>query len=656
MSLTALRELPLLAPLSDTELDMLRGQYAWAWYQPGEVVVRQGQAGGDFCILAEGSADVMLEGDIVTRLQTLQAGDFFGELPALTGEPAPATVIAREVTSLLRLTREGLLLLLEHNSRLNRTIIATLATRAREAGARLHRTRLRERTLADHLSRQSARAYPEWVGAGPWSQRVRAAIARAAKTLQPVIFVGEAGTGKELAAARTHYNSARGEGPFIVVDGSHWSDRQWTEGLRMAAHGTLLLKHAHLAPPEAAAAVRQILPAAAGSRRSELPGAVPRLLATAGPAEEREPSAVEAAVLDVGFAVPVPPLRERREDIPALVRHFVRKHGHLPAGEATLDPVSGDALRKLELYPFLAGNVRELERVVHEAGLLAAGAAIGSEHLRLRGPARSARSARPTVGLALGGGVVRGTAHIGVIRALREAGVEIDFIAGTSSGSLIGALYAGGLGWEQLAALTAQSGWMALAEPAWPAGGFLTSRRMRAFLDRQIGPVRFDQLRLPFAAVAGDAGAGQEVIIREGPVADAVRASTAIPGIFKAVELDGRYLVDGVVVNNVPASVVRAMGADLVIAVDVTQYSFAPGPPRSAGEAVMRAFDIMARKTVAASLEWADVVIRPSISGLNGFSTRSAPEFVRRGYEAARAALPAVTARLEELRREWAEG
>ncbi|HEY3367688.1 MAG TPA: patatin-like phospholipase family protein [Symbiobacteriaceae bacterium] len=654
MTLAALRELPLLAPLSDSELDMLHGQYDWAWYQPGEVMVRQGQAAGDFCIVAEGAVELLLEGDMPTRLNLLGPGDFFGELPALTGEPAPATAVAREVTSLLRLSHEGLLLLLERNSQLNRAIIAALSARAKEAGARLQRAKLRERTFADHLTRQSARAYPEWVGSGPWSQRVRAAIARAGRSIQPVIFVGEPGTGKELAAARAHYNSERKDGPFMVLDATHWSDQHWAECLRMAAHGTLLLKHAHLAPPEAAGPVRAVMPSVAGDRPGRLPGNVPRVLATAGSAEEREPSDVEAVLLDEGFAVPVPPLRERREDVPALVRHFIRKHGHLPAGARALEPVSPDALRKLELYPFLAGNVRELERVVSQASLLAAGSTIAAEHLRLK--RQFSRTGRPTVGLALGGGVIRGAAHIGVIRALEEASIPVDFLAGTSSGSLVGALWAGGLDWTRIEALISQTGWLDIAEPAWPAGGFLTSRRMRGFLERQIGQVRFDRLRVPFAAVAADAGAGHEVILRDGFVADAVRASTAIPGIFKAVELDGRYLVDGVVVNNVPASVVRAMGADLVIAVDITQYSFSPGPIRSIGEAISRAFDIMARQTVTASLEWADVVIRPQVSGLNGFSTRSAPEFVRRGYAAGREAVPGILARLDQLRQEMAEG
>ncbi|HWI64397.1 MAG TPA: patatin-like phospholipase family protein, partial [Symbiobacteriaceae bacterium] len=344
-----------------------------------------------------------------------------------------------------------------------------------------------------------------------------------------------------------------------------------------------------------------------------------------------------------------PALRDRLEDLPALIRHFVRKFSH-GAAESGQAPISPEAMRRLASFPFARGNVRELERVVQEAALLAAGGTIGSEHLRLNRPEHPL--GRPRVGLVLGGGVVRGTAHVGVIRAFEEEGIPIDCLVGTSSGSLVGALYAGGLDWRELAEIARNLSWFDMAEPVWPRGGFVTNRRMRRFLDSHIGPVTFDKLRIPFAAVAADANTGQEVVLKEGRVADAVRGSTAIPGLFRPVEVGGRLLVDGVVVNNVPAGVARAMGADLVVAVDVTEYGFSAGAPRSVAEAVMRAFDIMTRQTITTSLEWADVVIRPQISGLNSFSPRSAGEYMRRGYAAAREQVTEIRLRLEELRRE----
>lgn len=650
MSLAALRELPLLSAISDAELDRLDGHTRWLWHQPGETVVRQGQEGVDFYILVRGQVEVLLEGESPTRLALLGPGEFFGELTLMGGGPAPATVVAREVTSLLQIDAGGMALLVEQNGRLAAQIIAELARREREAWTRLQRVKLRERTLADHIARQSERTHPEWVGTGAWSQRVRAAIARGCRTGEPVVFVGEPGSGKELAAARTHYNGARKEGPFITFDCASWSASGWLEAVRMASHGSLLLKHADEAPAEAAGYVADQLPTRAGEGRGRLPGRVPRIMATASDVAERDPSALEEVLLREGFAVFIPPLRERREDLAALVRYFIRKYGHRTGGGPDYQPVSAEALRRLASHPFQTGNVRELERVIQEAVLLAGGGPIGAEHLRLDrvGPAAE----RPRIGLALGGGAVRGAAHIGVIRALHEEAIPIDCIAGTSAGALVGSLYAGGLEWQELQEAAVGLGWLSVAEPAWPRGGFLTNRRMRRFLDQQMGPVTFDDLRLPFVAVAADANTGAEVVLREGRVADAVRASTAIPGIIKPVELDGRLLVDGGVVTNVPAGVARSLGADVVIAVDVTAYGFSQGAPRSSAEAMMRAIDIMSRQTVMASLEWADVVIRPQLSGLHSYSAKGTAEFLRRGYAAAREAMPAIKARIEEVGRD----
>jgi predicted acylesterase/phospholipase RssA/CRP-like cAMP-binding protein len=644
-----LRELPLLAGVSGPELERLADHCRWTWHQPGECIVKQGQVSSEFCIVVRGQVEVLLEGDAPTRLHLLGPGAFFGELAALTGVPAPASVMAVEMTSLVRMEGDAVADLLACGGELARALVTALSAQVAEAGARLHRTRRRERSLSDHIARQGARTHTEWIGTGAWSQRVRAAIARGSRTDEPVLFVGETGTGKELAAARMHYNSGRKDGPFIVMDGPSFTPSGWEEALRLAAHGTLLIRRADEMGPEAAEAVLSVLPGRAGSGRGRLPSRIPRMFATAAEAGEREPSWLEEAIMAEGFAVPIPPLRERLEDIPALTRHFVRKYvrGAEVVGEA---PISPEAMRRLASFPFALGNVRELERTIQQATLLAGGGTIEPQHLRLDRP-RSALG-RPRVGLVLGGGVVRGTAHVGVIRALEEAGVPIDCVVGTSSGSLIGALYAGGLTWREMQELARNLSWFDMAEPAWPRGGFVTNKRMRRFLDAQIGPVDFSELKLPFAAVAADANTGQELVLRDGRVADAVRGSTAIPGIFKPVPFDGRLLVDGVVVNNVPAGAARALGADLVIAVDVTEYGFSSGAPRSIPEAMMRAFDIMARQTITASLEWADVVIRPQISGLNSFSTKSAAEYMRRGYAAARELAGEIRLRLEELSRE----
>ncbi|HYG59400.1 MAG TPA: cyclic nucleotide-binding domain-containing protein, partial [Symbiobacteriaceae bacterium] len=143
MTLADLRALPLLAGLNDMDLARLRTHLAWSWHQPGERLLEPGQLCTDFFIIAGGQVEIVLPGEIATRLALLGPGDFFGERAALTGEPAPTAAVALEVTTTLRLTAEGFLLLLEAGGEPVRRIIAGLSARAGEAAERLHRTRLR---------------------------------------------------------------------------------------------------------------------------------------------------------------------------------------------------------------------------------------------------------------------------------------------------------------------------------------------------------------------------------------------------------------------------------------------------------------------------------------------------------------------------------
>jgi len=179
----------------------------------------------------------------------------------------------------------------------------------------------------------------------------------------------------------------------------------------------------------------------------------------------------------------------------------------------------------------------------------------------------------PKVGLALGGGYARGLAHIGVLEVLEREGIPIDFIAGTSIGALIGALYAR----EKEAALikkqTTGLDWVGLAsliDPVVPKSGLITGKRVTNLLKRFMGDITFKELDIPLACVATDIISGDEIVIDEGSVLEAIRASISIPVIFTVVKKDGRFLVDGGLVNNVPVSVARKMGANYVIAVDVT--------------------------------------------------------------------------------------
>ncbi len=178
----------------------------------------------------------------------------------------------------------------------------------------------------------------------------------------------------------------------------------------------------------------------------------------------------------------------------------------------------------------------------------------------------------PRIGVALGSGASRGLAHIGVMRALEEAGVEVSCIAGTSMGAFVGSVYASG----NLARLEADFSafdWRSIAallDPVFPRSGLIDGRKIGAFLERYISGRRLEDLPLKFCAVATELLSGAEIVIDSGHVTDAVRASIAVPGLLTPLALGGRILLDGGLVNPVPVSVVRAMGADLVIAVDVS--------------------------------------------------------------------------------------
>ena len=179
---------------------------------------------------------------------------------------------------------------------------------------------------------------------------------------------------------------------------------------------------------------------------------------------------------------------------------------------------------------------------------------------------------RMKIGYALGGGAARGLSHIGVLKVLHDRGISPDIIAGTSIGALIGALYAGGLEPNEIEQLVLGLDWkklLYLMDMTLPLNGLLQGKRVVSLLKSILGDTTFTQLRCDFASVATDIVSGEQVVLREGSLIEAVRASISIPGIFTPVALKGRYLVDGGLVNTVPVSICREMGAEYVIGVNV---------------------------------------------------------------------------------------
>jgi len=173
---------------------------------------------------------------------------------------------------------------------------------------------------------------------------------------------------------------------------------------------------------------------------------------------------------------------------------------------------------------------------------------------------------RPPIGLALGGGVARGWAHIGALRALIEAGIRPDIIAGTSIGAVVGGAYLAGK-------LDVLENWV---DVRWGGSGFLRGDRLARVLNHYLGDVKIEALDRKFAAVACDLRTGYEVWLQHGSIVPAVRASYALPGAFEPIKIDGRFMIDGALVNPVPVSTCRALGAHIVIAISLNGDAFGP--------------------------------------------------------------------------------
>ncbi|BDG61800.1 patatin-like phospholipase family protein [Caldinitratiruptor microaerophilus] len=254
------------------------------------------------------------------------------------------------------------------------------------------------------------------------------------------------------------------------------------------------------------------------------------------------------------------------------------------------------------------------------------------------------------VGLALGGGVARGIAHVGVLQALEESGIPIHIVAGTSAGSIVGALYAAGLDPWLLERVARELNWRGLVRLRLRRDGLLDAEGLEQLLRGNIGDLEFSQLRIPFAAVACDLLTGEEVVFREGRVAPAVRASASMPGVFLPVRMGARLLVDGGIVNNVPVSVCRAMGADYVIGVDLNRPRDRLRPPRNLLHILLYTLALLQRPQIEASLAQADVAIRPDLSEFSVVELERVSEMVEAGRRATFAAVPRIRADLERLR------
>jgi NTE family protein len=258
---------------------------------------------------------------------------------------------------------------------------------------------------------------------------------------------------------------------------------------------------------------------------------------------------------------------------------------------------------------------------------------------------------RPKIALVLGGGAARGFAHVGVIRALEQEKIPIDLIVGTSVGSLIGAIYASDANSFELewTAFTLEKddvfdyGLMS----AFTGMGLAKGDKLEEFVKKKIAPANIENLKLPFAAVATDLNRGKRVVLDHGSVARAVRASSAIPGVFNPVDYQGKLLVDGGVMDNIPIAVAREKGAELVIAVDisenVTNFNIT-----NLVDVMIQSVNIMFNENVGYRKKDADVLITPAVGNVGMLDFTRKKQCMQAGIEATQRAMPEIRKKIEE--------
>jgi len=254
----------------------------------------------------------------------------------------------------------------------------------------------------------------------------------------------------------------------------------------------------------------------------------------------------------------------------------------------------------------------------------------------------------PRIGLALGGGAARGFAHVGVIQVLEESGIRPVLVAGTSAGSLVAALYASGKTGGQLQQIAETMEEATFADWTLPifSRGLLRGDALARYVHAQVGGRRIEDLPLPLGIVATDLNSGQGVLFQRGDTATAVRASSAVPAVFQPVRIAGREYVDGGLVSPVPVRYARQMGAELVVAVDISNVPDA-NPAGDTLQILLQTFTIMGRSINSWELRDADVVVRPALNGVASADFNARRRSIQAGRLAMQQLLPQLKAAIE---------
>jgi len=254
----------------------------------------------------------------------------------------------------------------------------------------------------------------------------------------------------------------------------------------------------------------------------------------------------------------------------------------------------------------------------------------------------------PRIGLALGGGAARGFAHIGVIQVLEEAGIRPQLVVGTSAGSLVAALYAAGKSGAELGMLALGMDESAITDWSFPGRGVIRGEALARYVREQTGGVTIEKMKLPLGIVATDLDSGQPILFQRGDPGVAVRASSAVPAVFQPVKIGDREYVDGGLVSPVPVRFARQMGAELVLAIDISS----PPDGQATGDPVrllLQTFAIMGKSINSFELRDADVVFRPKLSGVGSADFAARQRAIMAGREAALQGLSELRARIAAM-------
>jgi len=244
-------------------------------------------------------------------------------------------------------------------------------------------------------------------------------------------------------------------------------------------------------------------------------------------------------------------------------------------------------------------------------------------------------------GLALGGGAVLGAAHVGALKALDEYDIEINYIAGTSIGALVAAFFAFGYKWKEIQKIASELKWIDITEISLSRYGLLSNEKLGKLIIEHIGNKNIEDSEIPLAMIATDVTSGEKVILNKGPVADAVMASTCIPGIFNPVEINGQMLVDGGIVENVPIKTIRKMGAEYVIGIDLNA-KHKDEKPGNILDVIINSFNFLMQQSDKLLTEDADLLIKPDLTAFNRSDMSQVDELIKTGYKESKKVLKKI--------------